>query len=879
VSGRRRVFDPSVPDGVDRELRFHLEMRTAELVDRGWTREDAEREARRRFGDVTDVSRELVALETGQRRSARRVAAVRGLWRDIRHGARLLARRPGFAAVAVVTLALGIGANTAIYSVLNAVLLRPLQYADPDRLVLLWESEPTRSDRSLVRPAVFMDWKERATSFTGLAAYRNDFGVALTGDGDAAQVEWAPVTVDLFGLLGVRPVLGRLFEPEEAEPGRSGVVLMSHALWQGRYGGDPEILGRTVELDGATFEVVGVLPPNVSIPSRETDFWSPLVLGPNQRSERSAHMYAVVGRLAPEVSAARAQAEMGEIAEALRREYAEQEAWTVRLVGLREDLVRNAHSPLLLLFGAVGLVLLVACANVSNLLLARGVGREREVAVRSALGAGRWKLVRQFLAESLVLAIAGGAAAVLVAWTLVRLLIRMAPDGIPLMDEAGLDAGVLLFTVAVVLVATMLFGIVPAMRASRSHVERTLSESRSRGAGRRQARLRRALVVAEVAISLVLLAGSGLLVRSLGRLGSMDPGYDTSNVLAAWISLPAARYGDAAAQLAFWDELLTRVRALPGVISAAGTSEPPVIGYEMTRTYSVAGRPDAFSGLRDDYPYRAVTDDFFSTMGLPVIRGRGPTAEDRRDGRGVVVVNEAMARLAWPTEDALGQRLSFGSDGRTYDVVGVVANARHSGLEAVEGPAVYAPYVQKDWPWLSWMTLMMRTTGDPLALADPLRNSIRAIDPDLPIQRLSTVEDLFSETLSVRRFTTALLGAFAALAVVLGVIGLYGVLAWSIAERRREFGVRLALGAGRGRVLADVLAEGAAVAGAGILLGLLAAFALRGAIRGLLFELQPLDPATLVGASIGLLLTCLLATLVPAMRAMNVRPSAALRTE
>jgi predicted permease len=873
------VFEPAVPEGVDRELRFHMEQRIAELVSAGMTREEAEREARRRFGDVDAVGRELIALENRQRRRARWTARVLDFGRDLRGGVRLLGRRPWFSVVAVLTLALGIGANTAIYSVVNAVLLRPLPYTAPDRLALLWESEPTRSDRSLVRPAVFMDWRERSTSFTGLAAYRYDFGVALTGDGDPAEVQWSPVTVNLFPLLGVRPVLGRLFTEKEGEAGRSDVVLMSHATWQQRYGGDPGVLGRSVVLDGSAAVVVGVLPPDVRLPSRQTDFWSPLVLGAAARAQRSSHMYAVLGRLAPGVSLARAQTEMRGIAEALRREHDEADAWTVRLVGLRRDLVRNAREPLLLLFGAVGLVLLVACGNVSNLLLARGVGREREVAVRAALGAPRSSLVRQFLAESLVLAAAGGALALLLAWPSLRLLIRLAPDGIPLVGEARLDPGVLAFTMLVVLAATMFCGMVPALRTTRPRLERTLSESRSRGTAGRHVRVRRMLVVGEIALSLVLLAGAVLLVRSLARLRSADPGYDPANVLAVTISLPATRYGTTEAQLAFWRDVLTRVRALPGVVSAAGTSEPPVVGYAMTRSYRIPGRPEAFTATRDDYPYRAVTDGWFETLRAPVLEGRGIAAGDRRDGAGVVVVNEAMARLAWPDRDAVGQRIEFGQDGRSYDVVGVVGDTRHDGLETVEGPVVYAPYVQKDWGWLTWMTVMVRSVDDPLALAESVRRAVWAVDPALPIQRLSTLDMLYADSLAVRRFTTVLLGMFAGLAIVLGLVGLYGVMSWGVAEREREIGVRLALGAGRRRVVSSVLAEATGSALAGIAIGLLVATGLRGVVRGLLFELRPLDPITLLAAGSGLLVFCLLASLVPALRATRVEPASSLRSD
>jgi predicted permease len=391
--------------------------------------------------------------------------------------------------------------------------------------------------------------------------------------------------------------------------------------------------------------------------------------------------------------------------------------------------------------------------------------------------------------------------------------------------------------------------------------------------------MRRVLVTAEVALSLVLFVGAGLLVRSLAQLRSVDRGYESAGLLALSLALPATRYGETGTQLAFWDELLGRVRALPGVTFAAGTSEPPVVGYDMTRNFAIEGRPDAFAGMRDDYPYRAVTDGWFETLGLPVLRGRSFTAADDRDARGVVVVNEAMARRAWPGQDAVGRQMRFGDDEALYEVVGVVANVRHNGLDAVEGPGVYAPYYQKDWTWLTWMTLMVRTTGDPSSVASAVRQAVWAVDPDLPLQRLSTVDDLYAETLSVRRFTTLLLGAFAALAITLGLIGLYGVLSWGVAERAREIGVRLALGAGRLRVLLDVLAEGAIVSGAGIAIGMIAVVVLRGTIRGLLYELQPLDPLTLGVAGLGLMATCLLATLVPALRAMRVAPATALRAD
>jgi putative ABC transport system permease protein len=875
---RRGVFGRTAAEDAERELSFHVEMKVEELVAAGWDREEARREAERRFGDRAKVGAECAALDV-RRRRLDRLRELGGSWvRDFRFGARVLKRRPGLAGVAVVTLALGVGANAAIFSVVNTVLLSRLPYAQPEQLVSVWESHPQRTDRGLVSAGNLMDWRDRVTTMSGLAAYRNQFSAALTGEGQPEEVSVSQVTPDLFDLLGVRPVAGRVFDRETDAAVAGSTVLLGDGIWRRRFGADPRIVGRTVTLDGNAVEIIGVLPAAVGIPAKGTDFWVPVGLTEASRQQRRSHVYAVIGRLRAGATVEQAQAEMRGIAAAIEAEQPEwMEGWTARVVRYRRDLVRDARGPLLLLFGAVALVLLIACANVSNLLFASAVAREREVAVRSALGAGRAGLIRQFLAESLVLSTAGGALALLIAWPAIRILVHLAPTGIPLIEDARLSGGVFGFCLFIVLSTTLLFGTLPALRASRPRVERALGESRSRGTGSRHAGTRRALVIGEVALSMLLIAGAGLLLRSLSKLRSTDPGFRADHLLAVSLYLPGTTYGDQARQLAFFNALLDRLRPLPGIESVAGTSEPPVVGYQMTFSLELEDRPAAFAGDRDDYPLRAVTSGYFEATGVPVLRGRSLSPSDRTDSRAVALINQAMADRVYPATDPIGRRIRTSDSGPWREIVGVIGDTRHDGLDRSEGPVVYIPYSQKQWTWMSWLTLLIRTSGEPLALVPEVERQVWALDPQLPLQRATTVEDLYSDDLASRRFTTTLLSIFAALALILGIVGLYGVVSWGVAERTNELGVRLALGAAPRRVVADVVGEGLRLALVGVGIGFIAAVLLRRTIAGLLYGTGALDPVALGGTAALLILCSAVACIVPATRAIRVDPATTLR--
>lgn len=876
MRSRRRLFDRTPAEQAAKELAFHLEMKVEELVAGGWDPEAARAEAERRFGDRMRVGAECAAIDARRLRVDRLRSVVSQWLRDFRFGARVLGRKPGFALVAVAMLALGVGANAAIFSVVNAVLLSRLPYADAERLVSMWESHPQRTDHNLVTPGNLMDWRDRVTTMSGVEGWRNAFSVALTGAGAPTQVSASQVTPDLFSLLGVKPLAGRLFQ---ADPSAApNVALMAEGIWRRQFGGDPGVVGRSVTLDGSAIEVIGILPSGVAIPAPGIDFWIPVALTEQTRQQRSTHMYGVIGRLRPGVTVEQAGSELRSIAAGIAAEQPEpMEGWSAKVVSYHSDLVRSARPALLLLLGAVGLVLLIACANVSNLLFAQAVTREREVAVRSALGAGRAGLIRQFIAESLVLSLAGGSLALLIAWPAIGALVRLAPAGIPFIEGAHLSGRVFTFCLLVVLFTTLLFGTLPALRASRPRMERTLSEARSRGAGRRYAATRRMLVVVEVALSMLLVAGAGLLLRSMSKLRATDPGFRMDHLLAVTLYLPGTTYGAQEKQLAFFDALLERVRALPGVVSAAGTSEPPVVGYQMTFTVDVEDRPAAFAGDRDDYPLRAVSADWFATLELPVLQGRALNASDRADSRPVAVVNRAMAERLYAGENPIGRRLRTSENGPWLEIVGVVGNTRHDSLDQVDGPVVYIPYAQKRWLWMSWMTLMVRTSGEPMALVPQMEKEVWALDPQLPLQQVRTAEDLYAGSLASRRFTTTLLSIFAALALVLGMAGLYGVVSRGIAERRQELGIRLALGASPARVVGEVVADGLRPTLLGVGIGLVATALLRNAIAGMLYATGPLDPLALGGTAAGLIVFAVLACLIPAAHVTRVDPSSALR--
>ena len=888
MTGERRPYRrvPEVPRKagdaareVDRELEFHLEMRTRELEERGLSREAARAEARRRFGDVEAARRRLRSDAT---RAIRRAGARQGLAevvRDITYAARGLRANPGYAAIAIGTLALGIGATTAIFSVVNAVLLRPLPYAEPDRLVSVWEVTPEGEDHNVVSPGNYFDWREGARSFGALGAYSYAFTAGVSGGDRPAQVRVAQATPSLLSVLGVGAAVGRVFVEDDAIAGTELVGLLSHGFWQRRFGGDSAAVGQVLTISEQPVRIAGVLPADFRFYEPGIDVMLPLRFDAEARQERRSHRLLVLGRLAAYTDIERAQAELSSVAAGIAERHPEyMEGWDVHVVGYRADLVRGVRASVLVLMSAVALVLLIACANVANLLLARAVSRRREMAVRAALGAGRARLLRQVLTESALLAAIGGVMAVLAVVATLRLLVGFGPPDVPLLENTRVDGGVLLFAGGASLLCTLLFGVLPAAQTAAADLLRPLRDGQGAG-GRNPLRTRSVLLVLEVAFSVMLMVGSGLLIRSLVRLHDEDVGFNADLLIAVSLDLPYSRYPARAQQREFYGTLLARVEAIPGVLALAGTTEPPVVGFNNTFSFEIEGRPRPGPNPRQEpASLRPVTSDYFRRVGIPLVAGRAFTARDRADAPPVALINRTMADRLWPRGDAVGSRIRRGEDQPWIEVVGIVGDTRHFGLERPVEPAWYIPYDQAPWDWMSWMTLLVRSDrAEPLALAGAIEQAVWAVDPELPIGRIGLVDEYYAEALARRRFVTFLLGGFAALALLLGGVGLYGVLSYSVARRTREFGVRIALGASPVSVAAGVVREGLVLTSMGLLVGSAAALALSRFLRHLLWGVSPADPVTIASVAVVLLGAAAAACWVPARRATRANPIIALR--
>jgi putative ABC transport system permease protein len=798
---------------------------------------------------------------------------------DLHIALRGLRRVPGFAVVVVVTLALGIGATTAIYSVVNGVLLTPLPYPQPDRLVLVWEQNPHRgSARNTVSPANYLDWRDRARSFSGLAAFTWT-GITLTG-GTPEHVEGRAVTPEFFSVLRVDPAIGRTFTAEESAPGATKVVVLSHGLWQRRFGGDSSIVGRTIAVAGGDVRVVGVMPASFqSMPLGLDQFWQPLGLDPADR-ERRGRYAMVIGRLRDGVTAEAAQAEMTSIAADLAREHVDfNTGWGANVVTLTDQVVGRARPVLLTLLGAVSLVLLIACANVANLMLARTAARRRELAVRAALGASPRRLAREVLTESVVLAAIGGAAGVVLAVWGVELLVTAAPAEVPRLAQIGVDGRVLAVTAAVTLLVGILFGSPGALgRGSDELAEDLHGAGRRATVGAEARRLRGALVVAQVSLSMVLLVGAGLLIRSLQRLTAVDPGFDASQLLTVAVDLPAATYPDDPRRSAFYTELLRRARAMPGVQSAAMIDFLPLAGPGSATSFTVVGRPAPAPGQVPVADIRVVDPQYFQTMRIPLRGGRIPDERDRVSAPPVVVINETMARSLWPGEDPVGRRVKvnmWDPDAET-EVIGVVGDVRQDRLDGDRRAMIYYPAAQA--PTIS-MNLVLRTAGPPLDLAAPMRAAVREIDSDQPVGQVTTMQSIVRLSIADRRFPMFLLSLFAGLAVTLAAVGIYGVLSYSVGLRSQEIGVRMALGARVTDILGMVLKQGGILVAVGGAVGLGSALALSRVLRGLLFGITPADPGTYLAVCLVLALVALGAMALPARRAAAVDPMRALKSE
>ena len=803
------------------------------------------------------------------------------IWQDVKYGARMLAKRKGFTLVAASALALGIGANTAIFSVVNAVLLRPLPFPESERLVKLYVTDARRGVTKYPTSYLnFSDWRSQNTSFEAVAAHASTGASVRAGD-KPESVEGVYVTADLFRVLGASPLLGRTFLPEEEAPD-SRVVVLSHEMWRKRFNSDTSIINRQVAFDGVPTTVVGVMPEGFQFPVEVVgpEYWQPLNPKSEMNLERGQNYLSVVGRLKPNVSLAEAQAEMATIAARLEQQYTEKNAGRgINLVPLHEDIVGDVRPALLVLLGAVGLVLLIACANVANLTLARAASRSREIAIRAALGASRLRVARQLLTESLLLALGGGLAGLLLAVWGVEALGAAIPADIPRAAETGIDPVVLLFTLFVALLTGVVFGLAPALRASKSDFNEALKEgSRGSTEGFRSNRLRGLLVVSEVALSLVLLVGAGLLVRSFLELRNVRPGFEPQNLLTAGIGLPQNKYPSEASQAAFYKQVLERVSALPGVKAVGGVEPLPMSGNNWSTTVTVEGRPAPPPGQRQRTQTRVVSPGYHRAMGIPLLRGRLFTEQDTAASPKVVVVSESFARQIFPGEEAVGKRVKPTlAPNFTAEIVGVVGDVKHRALDETPSPELYASYQQAPQPFLA---LVVRAEPAVTAgLTNSIREAVLQIDADQPLYNVKTMDELLSDTVAGRRFQMTLLGLFAAVALALASVGVFGVMSYSVTRRTHEIGVRVALGAQRRDVLRLVVGQGMALVGAGIALGLAASLALTRLIAALLYGVSASDPLIYSAVALLLATVALLACYLPARRAAKVDPMVALRYE
>lgn len=808
------------------------------------------------------------------------------LFQDLRYGLRLLIKRPGFTTVAIVALALGIGANTAIFSVVNAVLLRQLPYRDPSRLVMVWENNRRLSHpRNVISPANFLDWREQNTVFEDMAMFI-DFRFNLSGVDDPEELPGQIAQVNLFDVLGVSAELGRTFVSENSERGRDNVVLLSHGLWQRRYGGDPGIVGKTIMLDGESNTIVGVMPAGFqlyvkqgSLIGKPVELWLPWTYNPRARV-RTGRSWMSVARMKPEVTPAQAQTEMDSIAARFEEQYPEfDKGWGVTVVPLRDQFVGDIRTALLILLAAVGFVLLIACANVANLLLARAASRQKEMAIRTALGAGRRRVIRQLLTESVLLSLIGGGAGLLLALWGTDLLLALSPKDLLGVDRVALDRRVLVFTAAVSLITGVLFGLVPAIAASRTNLNETLKEgSRDSSSGGRSRRIRNSFVVAEVALALVLLVGSGLMIKSLWRLQSVNPGFDSSRLLTARLLLPGSKYSKDNQRTEFFRQLVERLGSQPGVRNATAIDALPFGGPGSGTGFTISGQAAPAPGEKPVCDVRVIEPNYFEAIGIPILEGRTFTDREATQVSRVVIVNKTLADLYFPGADAIGRKITIemSDDPVPSEIVGVVGDAKYTGLDLDVRPMVYWPHPELA---RSFMTLLVRTDSDPLTLASALRHEVQAIDKDQPVADVRTMEELMSSSIARTRFSALLLVVFASVALVLAAVGIYGVMAYSVEQRTREIGIRMALGAGRGDVVAMVVRQGMMLAGAGVVIGLGAAWALTRFLVSLLYQVSATDTGSFLSISIVLGIVALVASLIPAYRATRVDPMVALRYE
>ena len=859
---------------LDSELRFHVEQQTAENISAGMSADEARRRALAKFGGL-----EYIKEET---RDARGVHFLETLVQDVRYALRMLRKSPGFTAAAVLTLALGIGANTAIFSAIDAVLLRPLPYRQPSRLVTVSESDRANdlATRNEVAPGNFLDWYTRNHVFEQIIAVSLD-GYTITGTDRPERVLAAAISAGGLHLLGLRPALGREIEPADDHAGARAVVMLSYSLWQRRFGGDPGVVGKTLRLGITPYTIVGVLPGGLKFPDPDVALWLPLqqTITPEEMHWRNSHYLDVYARLKPDVSLAQAREDMNRIAADLKRENPNSNsgAGTFILL-LQEEMAGSIRPALLTLLVAVSFVLLIACANVANLLLVRATGRAKEVAIRLALGSGRLRLVRQMLTESVLLSVAGGAAGLLVALSTMRLLLALSPQSLPQFNAIQIDSRVLWFTLGVSVATGLIFGLVPALRGTELSLSPALhGSSRNATTGKSASRLRSVFLVGQIAISLLLLVGAGLTIRSFLRLRDSRLGFRTDHTVTARITLPPDKYSRDEQVITFFDQILNRIRQTPDVESAGMTSSLPLAGHGFDNSFDIVGRPPRPPSNRIYALVRFVDPQYFSVLGIPLLHGRGLASQDRLGAPRSIVISESMARLYWPHGEPLGQRLIvyLGEDQSPWQIVGVVGDVR-TDIAAAPEPTMYFPYAQMPYPY---MVLAVRTHAQPSAMIETIRSTVRSLDADEPIYQVRTLTELLSESLVPWRFSLTLLSIFAAIAVLLAAAGIYGVMSYVVSQRTHEIGVRMALGAQPLSVLRLVIGQGVKLALIGMIAGVAAALALTRLMSSLLFSVSATDPLTFMSTASFLMLVSLLACYIPARRAMRVDPMVALRYE
>jgi putative ABC transport system permease protein len=800
-------------------------------------------------------------------------------FQDLRYGVRMLAKQPVFTIVAVLTLALGIGANTAIFSVVNAVLLRPLPLPDSDRVVQLWETFLPAGWGTVSVPNL-KDWQEQNDVFEQLTAYQHG-SFNLQSKESPERISGTFVTANFFDTLGTKPRMGRSFIEGEDQAGRSSVVILSDALWRSNFAADPEIINRKISVNGEQVTVIGVMPPEFRLPSRRTEIWVPLVFSLQAQASRGSHSYFTLGRLKEGVSEEQAREQMGVIAQRLEQQYPDTNTGRgVRLIMLHEQMTQNIRPALMVLLGAVGFVLLIACTNVTNLLLARAASRQKEVAIRVALGAGTSRLIRQFIGEGLLLSAVGGALGLALAQGGIDLVKYLGDTVMPRTHEINLDSRVLIFTVAVSILTGVIFGVIPAFQAARTNVQGWLKEgSKGTSAGAGRAWVRNALVVAEVASAFVLLIGAGLMIQSFVRLQQVEPGLNPESVLTLGVTLPNERYPEVNKITGFYDRLLERVSALPGVESAAMINLLPFQSWGFNGDIQVEGR-DPFPPGQGPIPeFRIISPDYFESLRIPLIKGRYPSSQDRNLNAPVIVINQALAQTLWPDGDAVGKRIKF-SRPEWSTIIGVVGDVRQAGYNASPRPELYYLYTEAPWAtWMQGMTLTIRTRTEPQSLVSAIRNEVRAIDPEQPIYNVQTMGSVLEQSVSGERLNTLLLGSFAAVSLILALIGIYGVMSYTVTQNTREIGIRVALGAQRRDVLKLVLGRGMVLTSVGVGIGLIASVALTRFLSSLLFEVSATDPLTFSLITVLLAIVALAACYIPARRAMKVDPMVALRYE